>query len=272
MEGKDWPVHKLVLFCYSNVLYKMSTNAAFTECQTGRIVLKDVELRCVEAMVNYFYHQSYRYDFLSYTPRFAEDTTPPTETPSNDGENGENHSDSETDAGFADFDPGHRWDYVGGDSAVSASGWGFTPRGRPSSLQILQSSRLDEMRENDQLDFHLGVCMLAECYNIKGLKLAAETEIIEQHLDTAKSYDSLSSMVDKIFDSDAPESLQHKLVSSLIHKTHFLHSTEWDGLLDRRPELAVAILKKIAERRHAKHLREEKDRLRHGGGHDDYAC
>lgn len=270
VEGKDWPVHKLIIFCFSDVLYKMSTNAAFTECQTGRVVLKDVEPRCVEAMVNYFYHQSYRYDYQSYTPRLmsADEKAPSSKVSSSDGDE-EDSSEEDVESLGWDRDDGQVHD---DGSAVdwADDGWATSPRIQSQSFPTLAAARLQQMRESDKLDFHLGVCMLAECYNIKGLKLAAENEIVQQHLDKATSYEMLSSSVDKIFDSDAPESLRGKVATSLIHQTQFLHSTDSDSLLDRQPELAVAVLKKIAETRHAKHLRDQKTRGRnHQAG---YTC
>lgn len=48
-----------MLFCHSDVLYKMSTNTAFIECQTGRAELKHVEARHLEAVVEYMYKQQY---------------------------------------------------------------------------------------------------------------------------------------------------------------------------------------------------------------------
>lgn len=58
-EGKEFPVHKVLLFCYSDVLYKMSTNTAFVECQTGRAELKDVKACHVKAMVEHMYDKHY---------------------------------------------------------------------------------------------------------------------------------------------------------------------------------------------------------------------
>ncbi|KAF2164119.1 hypothetical protein M409DRAFT_25465 [Zasmidium cellare ATCC 36951] len=54
-SGEEWRVHKLILRLHSDVLYRMSTSAEFIECQRGRVVIQEVDDRCIEAMVDFFY-------------------------------------------------------------------------------------------------------------------------------------------------------------------------------------------------------------------------
>lgn len=49
-----------MLFCHSDVLYKISTNSAFVECQTGRAELKAVKAQHLEAMIECMYTQKYK--------------------------------------------------------------------------------------------------------------------------------------------------------------------------------------------------------------------
>ncbi|KAK4498782.1 hypothetical protein PRZ48_009292 [Zasmidium cellare] len=54
-SGREWKVHKLVLFMYSDVLHRMSASTDFIEGQNGRVRLKDVEERAIEGLVRYMY-------------------------------------------------------------------------------------------------------------------------------------------------------------------------------------------------------------------------
>ncbi|KAF2217989.1 hypothetical protein CERZMDRAFT_80621 [Cercospora zeae-maydis SCOH1-5] len=56
---REWKVHKMVLMMFSDVLYTMSTNEHFVECQTGRAVLQEVEAEHVHALVHFMYHGVY---------------------------------------------------------------------------------------------------------------------------------------------------------------------------------------------------------------------
>lgn len=245
VEGQEWPVHKLVLFCHSDVLYKMSTNAAFTECQTGRVVLKGFEPRCVEAMVHFLYNQTYT-DIRDYPYVMNDKKSHMGDKEDGSDEGNDEHKTRSEDDGDDEAGEIPEETHLSPEgSAIEfdrGSGWSSSP----------------EFDESDhaQLKFDIGMCVLAECYNVKGLRLAAEVEI-KQHLENAQGYANLSSIVDTILDSHVPKSMRTNLVTALVHKTEFLHSKESDSLLDRRPELAVAILKKVAERRHAKHLRDQ---------------
>ncbi|PIA92776.1 hypothetical protein CB0940_04164 [Cercospora beticola] len=56
---KEWKVHKIVLMMHSDMLYKMSTNERFVESQSGRAVLKEVEVDQIGALVEFMYHGRY---------------------------------------------------------------------------------------------------------------------------------------------------------------------------------------------------------------------
>jgi hypothetical protein len=217
------------------VLYKMSTHEAFIECKTGRAELKDVEARTVDALVHFLYFQKYEYDEKTWNAVVLEQQ--------------------------ADFTrkrrPGAVIDLS---DKIKVARWE-----KDVKEARLEDSRARLEKIEDRLDFHLGVCILAECYNMKALKLAAEEHIEKEHLYPRKAhdYETLSATVDKILDSDAPESLRNKVFESLAHQTELLdHEDNFETgsttLLNRRPELAVAVLKSIAKKRHANLVREKK--------------
>ncbi|KAF2164121.1 hypothetical protein M409DRAFT_25467 [Zasmidium cellare ATCC 36951] len=62
-NGKEWRVHKLVLFMHSNVLYRMSTSQNYAEGQIGCVTLKEVCADSIKAMVRYLYDPQ---DFRPY--------------------------------------------------------------------------------------------------------------------------------------------------------------------------------------------------------------
>ncbi|KAF2164125.1 hypothetical protein M409DRAFT_25471 [Zasmidium cellare ATCC 36951] len=72
-SGKEWKVHKFVLFMYSDVLYRMSTSKEFMECQNGRMVLQDIQDRSVGALIDYMYSADVD---LSYLQVNLEDMLP----------------------------------------------------------------------------------------------------------------------------------------------------------------------------------------------------
>lgn len=54
-SGREWKVHKAVLFLHSDVLYRMSVSPNFVESQSGRVVLEEFDDSVIDAMVEYFY-------------------------------------------------------------------------------------------------------------------------------------------------------------------------------------------------------------------------
>lgn len=257
----------------------MSTNAGFTEGQTGRVLLKDVEPRCVEAMVYFFYNQKYHYGGYdeSWIPHgwpkgpLAPICEAMEAAQRNQDARGNNEEDDEPEDAEQQGDQQDPW----ANNSIPLISIPLISSAAPNATfpklsEIPVFEPMDQDHKEDRLDFHLGMCILAERYNIKGLRLAAEDRIVKQHLGEARSYAELSSIVDNILDSDAPESLRKKVISSVMHQTENLHSNEPDSLLDRRPELAVEILKNVAERRHVKHVREQRNRQNRQ--YEDYRC
>lgn len=185
VDGQEFPVHKSVLFCHSDVLFKMSTNAAFVECQTGRAVLKDVEALHVQTMVEYMYTQTYKFE----APDSASDT----------------------------------------DSVTS--------------LELFE-------RSASTSDFDMEMIILADQYNVAGLKQLAMYNLSDALQDSSYDAGKFAILVNKIYaHENLPESVLRHAIKTAALRIECLYSKDPAKLLETRPDFALEVFKCMVKTR-----------------------
>lgn len=254
--GKEWKVHKVVLFMHSDVLYTMSSSPTFIESKTGRAELNDLngkplDAQLVDALVRYLYRQDLPLQWQAkrepgwgsicgghtILTELAEEVEDLNISNGDDDEDG-----SQPPIPTRLTTPLDELEWP--DLRQAAMAHNFE--------QALEWKWDDcDAHPNHGIDFFLSIAAMADMYNIQPLKALAISHI--ENYANCDMPSKLETVIDKLCAAEAvPDEVRHAVVEITAWKIGKLHTAEGGGLLERHPEFALEVFKKVVQRENQK--------------------